>query len=220
MPQTQKKITDIHPETGQTYQEITAEKRLENPAIHPNRYPVWTTGDRSGAPTKCTGENITIVCDMIADGNYIETACTAAGISQDTFYHWRNLAKRDAEQGKNPGISGAPDESPFMLFSESVKRAFAIAEAGMIREMRYNRNGKDFQPLAWILERTRNDRYGQRQQVDVTHTVSGPDVPQQAPATHAQWLEQRNAERALLQAQAEDVAYTDVTEGEQDTGAS
>jgi len=175
------------------------------------RNAIWLNpGVSKGAPTKCTQEITQDICTLLSEtGAYIETVCAAVGMAKPTYYSWFQYAERDADKGLYPGFSGSPDESPYMAFSNAVKQFHAVGEMRILKEMRHDRDNKTFAPLAWILERTRQDKYGQRQQIDVTHTVSGPAYPTATPKSHEEWLILRDAERKALQSQASDAEYKD-----------
>ena len=69
------------------------------------------------------------------------------------------------------------------------------AEVTIINEIRNaHTNGTNFANLGWLMERTRNGRFGQKQVIEQNITVSGPPVLDDAPKDHATWLA-RAAER-------------------------
>lgn len=83
-------------------------------------------------------------------GEHRVNACKIAGISYDTFRRWM----LDSE------------------FSESIKKAEdAGSEAIEAQCLLKIQSAKEWQAAAWILERTRPDRYGSRQKLD--HTSGG-----------------------------------------------
>lgn len=209
--------TEYDTETIPKHTPLTPEQRAEtaimretNPGIHPNRYPIWTTpGESQGAPTKCTLELTSYICDILKTGGYIETACSQAGIPDRRYYAWMQQAERDETAGKYPGFTGSPDESPFMAFRQAVKIARDTAENEILKKIYDGETDRNWMRYAWILERTRQERFGQRQQIDVTHTVSGPAYPTATPKSHEEWLILRDAERKALQSQASDAEYKD-----------
>jgi hypothetical protein len=225
-PSPKKKSEEILPQIPKKTSKYSADTDEIPHAIHPvtgeripytltktgYKYPVAMLGGLPGAhrQTILTPELTQEITRLLLDGNYIETAVQAAGVHKDTFFTWMKNAERDTANGLYAGWNDAPDQSRYIAFADSVKLAFARAETDMVYELRHHRDVKTFQPIAWILERTRQQRYGQRQQVDVTHTVSGPDVPPPA-STYDAWIERREKENAQLQAHAEDTSYTDVT---------
>lgn len=97
----------------------------------------------------------------VAEGNYIETACTIAGIAKQTLYRWLKEADAIAE----------PDH-PLVRFRDALKKAEAMAEAEDVANVR--RAGRT--PQYWAasmthLERRHPDRWAKR-----TDLETGPRV--------------------------------------------
>lgn len=88
----------------------------------------------------------------IEAGNYIETACLAAGIPQRTFYNWR----KNGQEGKEP----------YATFWQYCARARAIAEQrNLEKAIAGDEKGVSYGPskaAAWLLERTRPDKFAAR----------------------------------------------------------
>jgi hypothetical protein len=134
---------------------------------------------------------VDIICQYISDGNYVETACRAAGISRTTFTRYSRMAERAQLAG---------EENVYTEFRERLEDAYAAAEVTLLNEIRQaGANGQGWTNLAWILERTRNGRFGQRQVIEQNITVSGPPVLEDAPTDHAGWLK-RVKERKQVEA--------------------
>ena len=68
----------------------------------------------AGRPTKCTPELTEKICEYLASGCYVCTACQAVGISETTLGNWRARA--------------AKGEEPYVTFVEATKEAEAKAE--------------------------------------------------------------------------------------------
>jgi hypothetical protein len=68
----------------------------------------------AGRPTKCTPELTERICEYLASGCYVCTACQAVGISETTLGNWRARA--------------AEGEEPYVTFVEATKEAEAKAE--------------------------------------------------------------------------------------------
>lgn len=119
-----------------------------------------------------TPERQQTILDLIAAGNYIDTATKAAGISHTTLYNWisRGTAERERLQA-NPDSELDPKEQPFLEFVEESEKAFAIAEARNMAIIQRAAHEGTWQAAAWILERTRGKRY---QRVDKSE-ISGPE---------------------------------------------
>ena len=121
------------------------------------------------------------ICGYIADGNYVQTACRAAGISQTTLNSYVRKAARAQLAG---------EENIYTHFRERLEDAYASAEVTILNEIRNaHRNNTQWANLGWLLERTRNGRFGQRQVIEQNVTVSGPPVLEDAPKDHDQWLD-------------------------------
>jgi hypothetical protein len=164
-----------------------------------------------GRPTRCTHEVIEEICLMIMNGNYIITAVLASGISEKSYYNWIDRANKDEQQGLDA------IDSIYVAFLQSTKIAHAYAESSLVEDIRHNKDAKSFQPLAWLLERTRQDKFGQKQQVDINHTVtarieSAPEPPKTLDEFLNRAIEQQRAS-AELQASATDVQYMEVDDG-------
>ena len=94
------------------------------------------------AKTKRTPEVREALLRYIRAGNYHETACRAAGVSKDFFYHWM----RDDED-----------------FADAVKQAEGDAEAEMLACIREAALAdKTWTAAAWYLERKNPDRFGRQ----------------------------------------------------------
>jgi transposase len=102
-----------------------------------------------GRPTKLTPELQKRIVKLVRDGNYIETAAIAAGITKQTFYNWM-------ERGK-------AGEEPFAEFFDALKRAEAEAEAEIAATVRAGlRDAPQWQSAMTFLERRWPTRWGRR----------------------------------------------------------
>jgi len=87
----------------------------------------------------------------IGQGNYLETACLAAGIDRNTLHNWRQAAK----DGNLAAIA----------FIRSLEKAEALAELDAVEDVRKaGKAGPQFWAAsATRLERRHPDRWGKRQ---------------------------------------------------------
>ena len=115
-----------------------------------------------GQPTKLTDELIAEIESYILKGNYIEVSCQAVGITRESYYTYLQLAE-ELRAREVSTLSEA--ENRLITFSDTVKKAHAQAELGMAEELK---TSPQWQRYAWLLERTRNERYGQRQGLEVS----------------------------------------------------
>jgi hypothetical protein len=94
------------------------------------------------------------ICQLISAGNYINTACRAAGIKEQTYLNWLKWGEE-----KKAGI--------YFEFFEAIKKAEAVAEARNVTIIQTA--AKDsWQAAAWWLERKHPDDWGRKDQHKIT----------------------------------------------------
>jgi len=103
-------------------------------------------------PTVLTDRVKAEIIQLLAEGNFLSTACRAAGISQRIFDHWR---KRWEEED-----ASAAHHADFFL---AVDRASAIAETDAVRAIRAGDPG--WQGNLAFIERRFQKRWGKKVQV-------------------------------------------------------
>lgn len=109
-----------------------------------------------GRPSKITPEITEEICDYIKSGNYPETAAALAGIHRATFYRW-------IKKG-NQHKTGLHRE-----FCDRIKEAEAYAQGAAVERIRAA-GDKNWQALAWWLERKFPELWGRRQRVELEHS--------------------------------------------------
>ena len=123
-----------------------------------------------GRPTKLDDDVSGRIIAYIRQGQYVETAAAAAGISKFTFYEWlkRGAAIRGA--AKPPR-----SELPYLAFSNAVERAMAEAE---IRDVNIVGAASitQWQAAAWRLERRNPTRWGRRDRIELSGDEERPVV--------------------------------------------
>ena len=145
--------------------------------------------------TKFTKDAVDKIIEHISDGAYIETACKAAGIHRTTFRTWMNKGIADIEEGNK--------DTEHAKLVARFDHAYAQCEVDLLLEIREaHKTKRNWQNLAWILERTRQDKYGQRQTITTTQEMAGPQLPPNPPKDHAEWLERSAQRQSLLSAAA------------------
>lgn len=102
-----------------------------------------------GRPTKYTPECVNRILKAIEECMPYASAAAIGGISEATFYQWKN---------------------DFIEFSEAIKEASAKAEQGLVDTIRTD---ESWQSKAWILERRHPDNWGKIDRVKTE--ISGPD---------------------------------------------
>lgn len=112
-----------------------------------------------GRTTKLNPERQAIIVEAVREGNAIEVAAQAAGISHQTFYNWLERGEK-AESGI------------YFEFFEAIKKAESEAEQYHVANIK-KASKKQWQAAAWWLERKFPDRWGRRdrQQVDLSGSL-------------------------------------------------
>ena len=112
-------------------------------------------------PTVLTDEIQKKVLSLLAQGNYITTACEASGLNYRTCRHWQKRWE-DGDEG-----SGR-----FAQFFEDVRRAVATGEAAAL--MRLMPGAPGWQAQAWFLERRFPQRWGKKDRAPEPPRASKP----------------------------------------------
>lgn len=147
------------------------------------------------------------VCSIISEGNYPGVAASALGILSGTWSKWMARGQQEAEESK---------ETLFVTLWKRVQKATADAEICLVGETKSLY--RERQTASWmgpmtILERSRRDRWGRSEKVEISGTLSVAAVesPPQPAANLAEYLDrarlQAQASREL-QAQAVDAEFT------------
>lgn len=115
------------------------------------------------ANTKLQPEVVASVLASLANGNYISTACAAAGITERTFRNWRDKAESDD-----------PAAQPYREFLDLCNEARALGETENVATIKAAA-ATNWTAAAWLLERQYPERWGRRDAVhqtgDVQHRV-------------------------------------------------
>lgn len=177
-----------------------------------------------GRPRKVTPELVEELLDLIIEGNYIETATQAVGISRSTYYAWLRrgdeleAAAREQMEDDDEDVYAFVDPAdwPLLDFSHTMKTAEAYSEAELVRMVhRLASSGAgSWTGFMTILERRFPSRWGRRKVLDHNLNVDGGvDV-----RSHVRVLVPSDAERApVLRALLASGALDDV-EAELDQG--
>lgn len=105
-----------------------------------------------GRPSKLTPELQRKLCDAIAAGNYLEAACSYAGVDYSTFTRWM---KRKSKRFRN--------------FRNAVLEAEAKAEVAIVAQWRKHMP-ENWQACRDFLARRYSDRWGPKERQE----ISGP----------------------------------------------
>lgn len=108
--------------------------------------------------TKLSKETIDKLFQEISRGVPIKHACTIAGISKETYYHWIKVAKE------------LPDDLPeddenylYKYFEKKKEEGIAMAVATRVEHIRTD---SSWQSSAWWLERMAHEDFGRKQTID------------------------------------------------------
>ena len=96
------------------------------------------------------------IVHAVSTGNVEETAAEYAGISPRTFYRWMQNGKT-AEEG-----------SPLWQFRQAILHARMEAEMRHLKIVELAAEGGDWRAAQFWLERRRNDKWGKKENLDVT----------------------------------------------------
>jgi len=115
----------------------------------------------TGRPTKLTPTTQDRIIELVKAGNYAETAAQVAGIDESTFYRWM-------QQGE-----GEKARHPYKGFRKAILEAKAESEARMVMVIQKAGFDGSWQAAAWYLERTKQNKYGKQNKVELTGAEGG-----------------------------------------------
>jgi hypothetical protein len=110
-------------------------------------------------PTKCTPELTEKICEYLASGCYVCTACQAVGISETTLGNWRARA--------------AEGEEPYVTFVEATKEAEAKAELRALALVQKAMPENWAAAMTWM-ERKFPARWSRGERREITGAGGGP----------------------------------------------
>jgi hypothetical protein len=115
------------------------------------------TKSNRGRKSKLTRELIRKMTELLATGSYAYRVAEACGINEATYYEWLSIGEKTPT-----GI--------YAEFYDAVKQAEAKAE--MVKVNQVSVAGEtDWRAAAWFLSHKHRERWGDKQQVDVTGSV-------------------------------------------------
>lgn len=147
-------------------------------------------------PRRLSPSLLSELIQVLAEGNYVSTACQYIGIGESTYYEWRERGQREVERLDLQGLDGEalaqeaccgdmfealgqcpepfnPDEWAFVVLKYQTERARARAEVNTLKHITEAAH-TTWRAAAWFLERTRPERYGLRQSVNLAGSTGGP----------------------------------------------
>lgn len=130
-----------------------------------------------GNPPKMTDALLTECVELILEGLPVNKTCDYLGIPEQTFYRWRTKGEkylRDIAEGEKPDN---PDHVLYGIFVQSVVRAKAEWQLGVIRR---SMQTKSKHTSLWVRDMTmleRRDRanWGRSEQIQVSDAAILPD---------------------------------------------
>lgn len=144
-----------------------------------------------GRPRMLTEELQEKICQLVAVGNYMDTAAAACGITDRTVYAWLRRGQDYIERhGEDPDTwppREADDECDFAHFLRAVTKANAEAEAYAVTTVR-KAMPQQWQAAMTFLERRYPNKWRRRVAVD-----SGDDVSERQRIDEARMLEDPEA---------------------------
>ena len=99
------------------------------------------------------------IIKYISNGNYIKTACLAAGVDDATYYTWIHRAEN---------ANGDPSDKIYVDFLEELKKARAQNVADRVSKIQEAGNKEqNWTANAWLLERMEPGDYGKREVLEL-----------------------------------------------------
>lgn len=113
----------------------------------------------AGRPTKLTPELQAKICEYLATGCYVCTACDLCGIGERTYYDW--MARAEA------------GEEPYSQFAQAIKDAEARAEARAVALVQKAMVDDWKAAMTWM-ERKFPDRWSRNERREISGPGGGP----------------------------------------------
>ena len=112
------------------------------------------------------------IAEYVAAGCSLEAAAAACGVGARTAYSWQSVGEEwdEAEPVEIP-----EDRRPFAIFAAAIRDARLAAEPRHLRVIE-RASATDWKAAAWILERTRPERFGRVDRLRVGGDGSGEPI--------------------------------------------
>jgi len=128
---------------------------------------------KRGRPSLINEKLIDELTGYLAEGLYIEHACSLVGIHDSTFHSWMRRARQE-QADRNAGLDPTPDNDIFLHLLASVEKAHAIAAREHLGNIRAAANDGTWQASAWILERKFPKMWGRVDRTELSGPGEGP----------------------------------------------
>ena len=122
-----------------------------------------------GRKTKLTPELLDRLSQALSAGNYVETACAYAGISQSVYYAWVTEAKKPNAK------------KIYMEFMDTIERAKSVAEIRNLQIVQSAAQGDvnagknpEWRAATWFLERAYPRKWGRHERVELSGADGAP----------------------------------------------
>lgn len=115
-----------------------------------------------GRPTKLNAILQARIVKLLETGNYVETAAAACGVHKDTLYEWMKRGEEEAS-------------GPYREFSDAVLKAQGDAESSLLGTIHKSSKDGAWQAAAWLLERTRREKYALQTKLEAKMEHTGKD---------------------------------------------
>lgn len=125
--------------------------------------------------SKLQDPKVTLLLQALRGGNYIEVACSYAGLAPSTVYRWLERG-RNEKAAQEAGQKANPTEAQYIELCEAVEKARADAVVANVTIIQQAARNGQWQAAAWWLERSMPNQFGRRVQAEVTGTVSVQDL--------------------------------------------
>ena len=128
--------------------------------------------NKTGRPSRLTAEMQESICTALRAGNYMETAAAMNGVSKVSIYSWLKRGARERDRlATSSRQKASTSEAQYLAFLNAVEKAQAQSESrdvaliGRAAETQW-------QAAAWRLERKHYTRWGRKQQLEHSGSVS------------------------------------------------
>lgn len=120
------------------------------------------TGRPIGTSPDCTLKISRAIAKLIREGNYVEVAAQANGISKGTALKWLKLGSRAIRKQDATGQPPAPEVLTYVTFADLVVKALSESQANYLEIVKKAAENGQWQAAAWLLERRHPKHWGRK----------------------------------------------------------
>lgn len=139
-------------------------KPCSNHVVHGETLCASHLGRAHGPEPMLDDELTAKVAAMLSAGNYLDVACSAAGISKGAYRKWMLMGR-------------SPKHPLHQRFRERVEQAQAVGEARNVTIIAEAAR-TNWQAAAWLLERTNPERWARVSQREKAAPAPAPTMPE------------------------------------------